>query len=333
MSTSKNNDNTKNIPYIPINQILKNELSVDKPYWLFVLKSVEKLFLRNQIPNIEMYDLQADIKINRGLLFEEEKNFEKDLKKSLILSDHKIISKNNLHSWNILHHYSYNKGHDYLSFNKICNSNSGDYQVRFPIPESIRYNLIIKKIFDYLKYNRDQCFALQECEFYVYKELVKKLEHRNYSSRFIPHKIRYGKNGLQIESFGCALFVYNQFKDQNINDFQVNGYLKKREDYQELSYKFIIAKKQRDVYTSIHFPCYREDVSEKWDNYFHQDMESIFSSFDNVKRYYFLGDMNICSDKMDELLDKYSKEYDIDYANFGVDYIMTFKKNNNSIKK
>ena len=306
--------------YIPIQKILRNNHVYSRNYWMYIIKSVERYFVNNQLPNLCNYDLNNDFKIDRSILFSKDSNFENcTILKKHNISDHKILSWNDLHTWNILHHYSYNKSHDYLSLDKIRQSDPKIYQLKIPIPEDIRYNEIIRRITEYLKFNRNQCFALQECEFYIYKKLVDILGKKKYSSRFIPHKITYDKFGLHIESYGCAIFLYDNLKEKK---FYVKGYLKENQNSCEMSYKFIILKNKDEVYVSIHFPCYRNEINDIWTYYFHIDISTILSSFRDIKVYNFLGDLNIKKEKIQKLLKDYNTNYQIDYIYEGVDYIM-----------
>tara|TARA_Y100000389_G_C17309976_1_gene437451 strand:+ start:166 stop:756 length:591 start_codon:yes stop_codon:yes gene_type:complete len=189
------------------------------------------------------------------------------------------------------------------------------------IPEEIRYDNIIQRVNSYLELKTTKCFAIQECEYYIYKSLVYKFRNA-YVCRFIPHRIAYDSHGLYIESFGCALFI---LKDNTCGKSEVcvNGALKERDNYIEMGYKYIAIRSENDVYVSLHIPCFRKDKQKKWVEYFYHDVRKILDSFNKINNFHLLGDFNVRDGKMKILL-KNINDVSVNYVVNGVDYIMQF---------
>jgi len=306
--------------------------SVDREYWNDIIDIVERKFTQNSLPNFTLYDTSRPIKLDRSKLFENagfskfdgiyNRKYRKLLSDKTV-SDHSILNLNDIVTWNILHHYSYNSNHEYLSTKKIHSNIQQNFQfkMRVVLPEEVRYNYIVEKILTILENQKVKVFALQECEFCIYKKIVSSIGD-NYFSRFIPHRISYGKNGLEIESFGCALFILNEKNRKEDIEVFVKGYPKSRQDHEEKNYKYLIIRKKNIAFSSIHFPCFRSDNEKIWTQYFYEDIKNMYHSFSGIEKFYIIGDLNIEFKNLKLLLDK------IDYIGFniiasqGVDYLI-----------
>ena len=307
--------------------MILTDKEINRQDWRKSIEEVEYLFINNSLPDVSVYDANNINKINRECLFPIKRD--KKYIQSRRLSDHKMLSKKNFYTWNTLHHYSYNTSHEYLSDYKIKNKLIRARGVNGLIPEEIRYDNITQKILSYLKLNDTKCFALQECEFYIYKSLVQQMNN-SYICRFIPHKLAYDKHGLYVESYGCALFI-DRSNLKNLEVF-VQGSKKETHDLVEVGYKYIAIKFNNDVYVSVHFPCFRVDKEKAWIEYFYQDFNNILNCFKNVENYYLLGDFNVSKYKLDILLNNINKNIKVEYEVCGVDYLMKLKFNDTKKK-
>lgn len=289
--------------------------------WRNKLEEIENLFINEALPDVSSYDTFNTLKIDRGCLFPEKRQIK--YIQSSRLSDHRILtnqdSNKKFHTWNTLHHYSYNKSHDYLSEHII---EQKQVRTRGLIPEDIRYDNITQKVLGYLNSGDTKCFALQECEFYIYKSLVQRMND-SYVCRFIPHKIAYDKHGLYIESYGCAIFI-NKVISKNIDVF-VQAAIKEKAKSLEMGYKYLAIKCDNDVFVSLHLPCFSGNKEKAWMEYFYYDFKNILTCFSNINTIYLLGDFNVNKMKLQRLLRRFDDEIIIECESCGVDHVMKVK--------
>ena len=118
------------------------------------------------------------------------------------------------------------------------------------LTERARYSLISTCVLDEICSNTCVCYALQECEFSIYKSIVTRLPKDTYTCRFVPHRISYDIHGLYIESFGCALILSGISQDVHTHVHSID---KIDDGVLESGYKYLITIKDNVLYTSVHF--------------------------------------------------------------------------------
>lgn len=309
--------------YIPLQKILIG-CDKNKKKWNSYITRVHTLFKTQSLPDMKSYDETRYLKMERkyfrysdcvdlNKLSFEVKNTE------FMLSDHKPVKSNGIFTWNILHHYSYNGSNDYLDTRIVKHF---DYKI---LTEHVRYSLIATRIIDELESGDCYCFSLQECEFSIYKTIVKYLKKYDYTCRFIPHKVSYDNSGLYVESYGCALIL----KGEDLRGTTyVNPIEKVSINRYDTGFKYIIHIHNNTMYSSVHLPkCGRYDDYSAWVRYTYNDLEFILSKLSgNVIEGYIIGDMNMERCVLDSFVLVFP-EYEFDVlGEIGVDYIIHVKK-------
>ena len=202
------------------------------------------------------------------------------------LSDHKPLMKDQIFTWNLLHHYSYNGSNDYIDSNVIKHFNCA------VLTERARYCLTALHIYESISKGECMCYSLQECEYSIYESLVKRLDKSMFMCRFIPQRIAYDSHGLYIESYGCALIVKHDKKITH-HKVYVNPVQKINHHKRESNYKYVLAVVNNIMYSSIHFPRCGRDNYLSWVNYVYQDFDIILSKITNPVKGYIIGDLNM----------------------------------------
>ena len=310
----------------------------DTRKWEEYIKIVEILFKYICLPDFSCYDNGRYLKMNRNsytyndfdryLKFVNTHNTYNELQKydrlenslsysfkkiGFRLSDHNPLMYNDIFTWNVLHHYNYNGSNDYIDSNVVRHFNAKVFT------EKARYSLIatqLKLLID--KYNY-KCYALQECEYSIYMKVVKSLDQKKYICRFIPHRISYNRNGICIESFGCALIIRDT---SNIGETYVNPIISKKVPY-EKGYKYIIRIQNKVMYSSIHFPKCGNSINFKnWVRYGYADFKFILSKMQYADVGYIIGDLNMNPKTLNKLTSNFSQYRFNILAHIGPDYII-----------
>tara|TARA_B100000902_G_scaffold366934_1_gene389110 strand:+ start:1252 stop:2274 length:1023 start_codon:yes stop_codon:yes gene_type:complete len=322
--------------YTPISKILTN-IDFDIKKWRNYIRTIEKIFTQKGCYDFKQYDEKRYLKINRSnYTYTNFENYIKNIKEANFydkdkedneisysfkgigfkLSDHEYLYSKHILTWNVLHHYNYNGSNDYIDSKVVKHFNAK------VLTEKARYSLIKTHINVLIEKNDFKCIALQECEYAIYNSIIQKLDKNKYTCRFIPQKIHYSKEGLYIESYGCALIMKGISKMHKTQIF-VNPIERYRFDICKSGYRYIIANIDQIMYSSIHFPkCGNVKDLNAWKYYGYEDFKFILSKMKNMNEGFLVGDFNMPLRILNEFLSSF-KDYNFEIlAQNGVDYII-----------
>jgi hypothetical protein len=317
-------------------QLMKTKtLSIEEATnsWRNALGDVANLFIHSQLPELNEYDschfLKVDRVSNNNTEIVKFDNVNDILNKHVTieagfklrklgnkLSDHQKLYYKGFCTWNLLHHYSYNGSNNYLETSLELTCNKGY------LSEKIRYSRIAKNILETIQIKTFKCFAMQECEFSIYKMVVGSIDPLIFWCRFLPHRLSYDINGLYIESYGCALIIKIQLQRiPRVIAIPIEKY--KHDKYIEFGYKYIAVILNNIMYSSIHFPKCSADQYIKWKEYFHYDIQNLLVNLrGDIHTGYLIGDFNVIKKDLFALMTQYKQDFTFNTIGYGVDYIV-----------
>ena len=317
---------------MPIQQIVTT-IDSDQCNWKKYINTIEGMFKFRALPDFRSYDEIRYLKMNRAeYKYDVSTGYHKYVSfafrtTGFQLSDHAPLKQNGIFTWNLLHHYSYNGSNDYIDKSILRH-------FHYPVlSEQARYSLIATTIYESISRNECSCYAFQECEFSIYKSIVKRLDKSRYVCRFIPHRIAYDEHGLYIESYGCALIIkVNPLANGQEQTF-VNPIQKVDHCKRESKYKYIVVVSDNVLYSSVHFPRYgKQENYSAWVNYAYQDIDFMLSKLnERVSGGYLIGDFNMREAVLQQFLGTFTGYTFMIMANRGVDYIIHVTKDYSSM--